>query len=848
MKWIRQVLIYFLFALQSANTSDFVISSDNIIPATFNQKASNIYLTPSGQLFFVWQDYRHGEPTYYAQYLNQDGAPLGDNFQIHSNERLAFLSDEDFISILYEPYVIDYGFGEEYNFTISAQCYNDKQPTNTPLNVYGNTWPWCGTGFLGFQEDLIVQDDNYLYFVQFNGVPAIRRISNEGSLLNTVDELNFTPITFSLHSWPDSGYTLFYFGLFYDEWTDGIEFGIYAADFDNDDQLQGEPVLLKAFAESEISDWFNYDWTRRIKCTSIADSVVEIFYLNTDSLQLNYFLYTRNGKVDTTRSLDLPQNIIIRNTNTMFDLTIRKKASFAVRLSTHLREPGQNQPDQNLNLLYYFDKNGFYTGDRSIDTSKQASEFSTMIKTGTKEFISTSTINGDIYSVWLNDFDVNKMQKLNDDAMGANQTNPLISKAGTQDFFISWQDESGFRGRLIDSEGNLIGNEQTLDGKRHLFFEDQSSLNIWRSRDEYYEYEHMGFTIYDNAWNVVKKDTLYSGSYDWSNRLAAHIINTDKFVILKNEDEFGNTELLLCRNTGELIKQVELPYKSNLYKQGFFIQDSSSFYVNRDRFVQLFSNGITPLTPEYVLPVYPDLYLGNNNFLSTSFSYEEYYVLGTIINITGDTLISDIQIAQGQSDIRLINLDKKHFMVIYPNGDDCYAQTFFVNGEKDGEPFIIHEHSSAKQKNPYALLNGDQVLFCWSDNRDETQGYNIMGHFRSLSTIAAIKNKATTVPQGLKLYQNYPNPFNTSTTIRYSIDGNLYSGDAMHGVSSPSIHPVELSVYNLLGQKITTLVSTHQKPGQYKVNWDAANIATGIYICRLETRNSILSRKLILLK
>ena len=84
---------------------------------------------------------------------------------------------------------------------------------------------------------------------------------------------------------------------------------------------------------------------------------------------------------------------------------------------------------------------------------------------------------------------------------------------------------------------------------------------------------------------------------------------------------------------------------------------------------------------------------------------------------------------------------------------------------------------------------------------------------------------------------NYPNPFNPKTKISYQL---------------PVTCDVELSVYNLLGQKMTTLISKRQVAGNYQVEWDASDYASGVYIYRLWTKgqsqNEVKSRKLVLLK
>ena len=88
------------------------------------------------------------------------------------------------------------------------------------------------------------------------------------------------------------------------------------------------------------------------------------------------------------------------------------------------------------------------------------------------------------------------------------------------------------------------------------------------------------------------------------------------------------------------------------------------------------------------------------------------------------------------------------------------------------------------------------------------------------------------------LAQNYPNPFNPSTTIEYSI---------------PKYSDVNISVYNILGQKVVNLVSQKQKQGNYSVTWNGKdsfnnNVHSGIYFYHLKTDNFNEIRKMILLK
>jgi hypothetical protein len=99
-------------------------------------------------------------------------------------------------------------------------------------------------------------------------------------------------------------------------------------------------------------------------------------------------------------------------------------------------------------------------------------------------------------------------------------------------------------------------------------------------------------------------------------------------------------------------------------------------------------------------------------------------------------------------------------------------------------------------------------------------------------------DKVTNVPKEpqpttFKLYQNYPNPFNPSTTISYDL---------------PVRSRVKLSIYNLLGQEVATLIEGEQEPGRYNVNFDASGLPSGVYFYRLEAGNFVEQKKMILIK
>ena len=97
----------------------------------------------------------------------------------------------------------------------------------------------------------------------------------------------------------------------------------------------------------------------------------------------------------------------------------------------------------------------------------------------------------------------------------------------------------------------------------------------------------------------------------------------------------------------------------------------------------------------------------------------------------------------------------------------------------------------------------------------------------------SIQTVGVSGPKQFALYPNTPNPFNPSTTIRYTL---------------PRSSEVTLTIYDLLGREITTLVNKTQTPGEYSVIWNGQDHPSGIYLCELKAGDFTETRKLVLQK
>lgn len=156
-----------------------------------------------------------------------------------------------------------------------------------------------------------------------------------------------------------------------------------------------------------------------------------------------------------------------------------------------------------------------------------------------------------------------------------------------------------------------------------------------------------------------------------------------------------------------------------------------------------------------------------------------------------------------------------------------------ING-KSGYGFFVKASETLKGRDKIQLVlwdktNGDALIF---DNFELKQvSGNILIHPLKPGKELADNNKE--INSESELMRNYPNPFNPSTTFSIRI---------------PETENVVLKIYNMLGQEVATVVKDRLSAGTYKYTWNAAGLASGVYISRLEAGKYVSIKKLILLK
>ena len=152
-------------------------------------------------------------------------------------------------------------------------------------------------------------------------------------------------------------------------------------------------------------------------------------------------------------------------------------------------------------------------------------------------------------------------------------------------------------------------------------------------------------------------------------------------------------------------------------------------------------------------------------------------------------------------------------------------QYVYSNGVRYAIDFNTGEVSDYLQE--YAGVYG----YIWNNQYWYESGYNIFSR-QNIKVISGIEHEAGQSDR-FRLLGNYPNPFNPTTKIRYQL---------------PVSDQVELSIYNILGQKIITLVSGKQQAGFHEIEWDASGYASGLYFYYLKAGNASTVKKAMLIK
>ncbi len=274
------------------------------------------------------------------------------------------------------------------------------------------------------------------------------------------------------------------------------------------------------------------------------------------------------------------------------------------------------------------------------------------------------------------------------------------------------------------------------------------------------------------------------------------------------------TEASKSSNGSFLGKAIEEPQKIRFEVEGNGLSNSA--------FLQF---GINGSSTEKVIGDAEELTSLSSSFAQLSFSKADG--LFDIANIGNPTEEVTIPLDFTSSTGGIFTLSATDFDV-----SSNYDLTF--HDYKTGESLIIDE--SFRYSFETQRLKPQEVpvltsLTAWAIKAKSSEG-NRFGITIAPGTSVSIDDEID-APTEFTLGQNYPNPFNPTTNINYSV------GEA---------GPVNITVYNTMGQKVAELLNTTKSAGSYQITWNATGVASGIYYYRLTAPGQVLTRQMTLIK
>ena len=372
---------------------------------------------------------------------------------------------------------------------------------------------------------------------------------------------------------------------------------------------------------------------------------------------------------------------------------------------------------------------------------------------------------------------------------------------------IDWQQRKLY---TYDKNGNLIIKQA------QLWNTSQEWYNVNRL---YYKYDGNGHKILDSLeiWNdslgIWKSSTKNIYSYDEKNNvieiLEKYLINGSYFNGSRWLYQFDqNNNLLEERSQGwDNTDWITYHVRSYSYDKA----NNKISYILQDW---------DGLKLDYIIK-YLYSYDENNN--NTEFIGQDWQDSVWINNYKKDYLYD-----QNNLLIKTSNF--------YWNIDQWYlsSRDFYSYDEKGNKTLALEQ-----SRRDTTFINSYRYIFTYDlDNNLVSQvqqlwdGTNWVNNLRNYSIyIPKFGNNDFT--NNFWLFDNYPNPFNSSTTIRFFI---------------PWEELVTITIYDILGQKVRTLVNENKIAGVYETTWNANNMSSGIYIYQLKAGDYIESKKMILLK
>jgi hypothetical protein len=210
---------------------------------------------------------------------------------------------------------------------------------------------------------------------------------------------------------------------------------------------------------------------------------------------------------------------------------------------------------------------------------------------------------------------------------------------------------------------------------------------------------------------------------------------------------------------------------------------------------------------------------------------------GSVVNLSSDPADQAMPHIVVSDDVHVVWSDKR-------NGD---WEAYYTRSTNEGVSWLGSERVTSSGTSTQASLSAIEidgtgyVHVVWRGG-DGKIWYRQGTYGGAVGVDDDQENTKTALPMAFSLSQNYPNPFNPSTTVTFDVP-----------VAAGSQQRITVTVYDLRGRRIRTLVDSRLEPGSHQVTWDGRDdrgetVDSGVFLCALQSAEGVVTRKMLLLK
>jgi len=388
------------------------------------------------------------------------------------------------------------------------------------------------------------------------------------------------------------------------------------------------------------------------------------------------------------------------------------------------------------------------------------------------------------------------------------------------------------------------------------------SLNGWIfGRGGFYKTENGGYNwdlVYqlENDWRYAKKPSIAYVSDDtcyfiYGERLyRSYIWGEERYINFLESGIYWHAAYFLDRHLGWAVGKTEGDQiVINQTKNGGFSWQTKYIESKSNSYDQFYSINFPTVKHGFITGMFGNIYQSSDsgrtwikNKINDGTLFSVYFldsIFGWAVGYNGSimhTVNSGLNwINQNSNTVSTLNdvfFINKNFGVAVGNRGTIIQTSDGGNSWSD-TPISTHNDLYA-----VTFIN-DKYGWTTGGTRNDTS----IVFKTTLDEIVTVKDNESLKTE-IYLSQNYPNPFNPVTTIKYSIPIVVKSETAKVRRKT-SVH---LNVFDVLGRRVATLVDEQQKPGTYSVEFDASNLASGVYYYRLKSGDFIQAKKMLLIK